>query len=234
MNRESLPRRAFNTALEKLTEDLLGVAGQVEKMLHQSVSALRSRDLDLARSVVETDDIIDAQSLKLEVDVETLIARHQPVASDLRRLITTLRISRDLERIGDLAVNISRITLDLGTEPLLKPLIDIPRMAVIAQEMVRDSLTSMLEEDPELARDVWYRDEEIDALYVQILRELLSFMIEDPRTIRRAFPLVFAARHLERVGDHATNISEAVIYLLTGKRMTKLSQQDGDWTDPEE
>lgn len=221
MNRESLPRRAFNQALNELTEDLLELSGEVERMLHLSVQALKTRDLEMAESIIKSDDKIDNRALQLEVDCEALLARHQPVASDLRLIITTLRIARDLERIADLSVNISRVTRDLGTEPLLKPLIDIPRMAVIAQEMVRDSLTSMLEENPALAREVWHRDEEIDALQVQIMRELLFYMIEDPRTIKRAFPLVFAARHLERVGDHATNISEAVVYLLTGERMTK-------------
>ncbi len=226
MKRESMPRRALNEALASLYEDTLILAGQAEKMLHQAVEALKTRDMDLARAVIESDDEVDVRALGLEESGETVIARHGPVASDLRSVITTLRITRDLERIADLSVNIARIVLDMGTEPLLKPLIDIPRMAVIAQEMVRDSLTSLIEEKPDMAWQVHQRDEEIDALFAQIFRELLSFMIEDPRTIKRAIPLQLVARHLERVGDHATNIAEAVSYLLTGERMIK-EKRDG-------
>ncbi|MFO8061134.1 MAG: phosphate signaling complex protein PhoU, partial [Bacillota bacterium] len=159
------------------------------------------------------------QALALEKAAEAVIARHQPVGSDLRRIISTIRIAVDLERVADLAVNIARIALDLGTEPLLKPLIDIPRMAATAQEMLRDALTALIEENCSAAQEVCRRDSEIDDLYWQIFRELLSFMIEDPRTIKRAIPLLFVARHLERVGDHATNVAEAVTYLLTGERV---------------
>ncbi len=221
MNRENMPRRALNAAQQELYEGLLALAGQAEKMLHSAVEALKARDLDMAQAVIAADDAVDRNTLAVEEAAETLIARYQPVASDLRRIVTAMRIARDLERIADLGVNIARVTLDMGTEPLLKPLIDIPRMAVLAQEMVRDSLTSLIEERAEKAQEVHRRDDEIDALYMQIFRELLSFMIEDPRTIRRAIPLLFVARHLERVGDHATNIAEAVVYLLTGQRLTK-------------
>ncbi len=219
--RESLPRKALSAALGDMYDETVALAGEAEQMLHKSIQALKTRDCQLARSVVDFDDVVDQRAVGIETAAETIIARHQPVASDLRRIITTLRITRDLERIADLATNIAHVSLDMGTEPLLKPLIDIPRMAIIAQEMVRDSLTSLIEECPEAAREVALRDEEIDGLYSQIFRELLSYMIEDPRTIRRAIPLLFVARHLERVGDHATNIGQAVVYLLTGQRMLK-------------
>lgn len=222
MNRERMPRKALNAALSGLYEETMSLAGEVEKMLHQSVGALRDGDLDLAREIVDRDHLIDDAALALEAAAEQVIARYQPVGSDLRRVISTMRIAVDLERMADLGVNIARIVLDLGTQPLLKPLIDIPRMASIAQEMVRDALTALIEEDVSRAKVVHRRDEEVDALYWQIFRELLSYMIEDPHTIKKAIPLLFVARHLERVGDHATNIAETVIYLLTGERVVEV------------
>lgn len=223
MNRELMPRRALDNALMNLCESTLGLAGQVEKMLHESVESLKRQAPDLARGVIEKDDDIDEESVAIEAAAESLIARHQPVASDLRRIISNMRIVRELERIADLSVNIARITLDLQDEPLLKPLIDVPRMAAIAQEMVSSSLNALIEEDQAGAWEVSRRDEEIDALYWQIFRELLTYMIDDPRSIHRAIPLLFVARHLERVGDHATNIAEIVIYFLTGDRVTSTS-----------
>ncbi len=220
MNSESMPRRTLDNALMNLCESTLGLAGQVEKMLHESVESLKTRAPELARRVIEKDDDIDAESVTVEAAAESIIARHQPVASDLRCIISNMRIVRELERIADLSVNIARITLDLQDEPLLKPLIDIPRMAAIAQEMVSSSLSSLIEEDQAGAWEVSRRDEEIDALYWQIFRELLTYMMDDPRSIHRAIPLLFVARHLERVGDHATNIAEIVIYFLTGDRVT--------------
>lgn len=215
---KEIPRRGFDAALSQLFDETLTLAGQVEKALHLSVQSLKEKDFDLAREIIEGDDAIDDAALEVDQSAERIIAKFSPVSSDLRRIISTMRISRDLERIADLAVNIAKITQDLGGEPLLKPLIDIPRMASIAQGMVRDSLTALIEENLEQASDVYYRDEEIDALNMQIFRELLSYMIEDPRSVHRAIPLLFVSRHLERVGDHATNIAETVAYLLTGER----------------
>lgn len=215
---EQMPRRAFDAAMSELFEDTLALAGEVERALQNSVQSLKDRDLELAAEVVNGDDVIDESAMAVDQAAEKIIAKHQPVSSDLRRIISTMRISRDLERIADLAVNIAKITQDIGGEPLLKPLIDIPRMAAIAQGMVRDSLTALIEENLDQASDVYYRDEEIDGLFMQIFRELLSYMIEDPRSVHRAIPLLFVARHLERVGDHATNIAETVAYLLTGER----------------
>ncbi|MFP4199804.1 MAG: phosphate signaling complex protein PhoU [Bacillota bacterium] len=215
---KEIPRRGFDGALSELFDETLKLAGQVEKALHLSVQSLKEKDLELAAEIIEGDDVIDDASIEVDQAAERIIAKFGPVSSDLRRVISTMRISRDLERIADLAVNIARITRDIGGEPLLKPLIDIPRMATIAQGMVRDSLTALIEENLKQASDVYYRDEEIDALNMQIFRELLSYMIEDPRSVHRAIPLLFAARHLERVGDHATNIAETVVYLLTGER----------------
>lgn len=227
MPREKLPRRAYRNALNDLYNDAMSLAGRVEEMLHESVESLQNRDTDLAREIIERDRQIDADALAVEEDAEELIARFQPVSSDLRRIISAMRVAVDLERVADLAVNICRITVELGTEPLLKPLIDIPRMAAIAQEMIRDSLTALIEEDVQTAQEVYIRDEEIDDLYYQIFRELLSFMMEDPRTLKRAIPLLFVARHLERVADHATNIAETVTYLLTGERVIEVNEEEG-------
>jgi len=221
-----LSRTAYRKQLDELYEDTLALAGRVEKMLHESIESLKNRNNELAEEIVKRDSEINEEALSLEENAESLIARYQPVSSDLRRIITTMRVAVDLERVADLGVNICRITIDLGTEPLLKPLIDIPRMAKIAQEMLRDSLTALIEEDMEIAREVYIRDEKIDNLYYQIFRELLSFMMEDPRTLRRAVPLLFVARHLERVADHATNIAETVTYLLTGERVIEVREED--------
>ncbi|MFO8059460.1 MAG: phosphate signaling complex protein PhoU [Bacillota bacterium] len=219
MARKAIPRRELDAVLQTLCENTLSLSGQVEKMLHESVQSLKAQDLDLAQSVVDADDQIDDGAIAIEKAAESIIARHQPVASDLRRIISTMRIVLDLERIADLSVNIARATLKMD-EPLLKPLIDIPRMASIAQEMVRSSLNSLIEGSEEGAWRVRCRDDEIDALHWQIFRELLTYMIDDPRSIHRAIPLLFVARYLERIGDHATNIAEMVIYFITGERVT--------------
>lgn len=221
--RTAMPRRELDAALQTLCEDTLSLSGQVEKMLHESVQSLKTQDLDLGQSVVDADDNIDEGAIAIEKSAESIIARHQPVASDLRRVISTMRIVRELERIADLSVNIARATLKMN-EPLLKPLIDIPRMASIAQEMVRNSLNCLIEGSEEGAWQVRCRDDEIDALHWQIFRELLTYMIDDPRSIHRAIPLLFVARHLERIGDHATNIAEMVIYFITGERVTSASR----------
>ncbi len=218
MARTHMPRRALDRGLSDLGTKTLALGKNVTQMLEQSVNALKSRAIEQAEMIIIQDQDIDRDALELETAAEVLIARHQPVASDLRRVISTMRIAVDLERIADLAVNIARITVDLGDEPLLKPLIDIPRMATITQEMVQESMIAFVEEDLNRARRVYHRDEEVDGLYLQILRELLSYMLQDPRTIQRAIALLFVARHLERVGDHATNIAETVTYLLTGER----------------
>ncbi len=223
MARTSIPRRELDEALRTLGRDTVSLSERAEKMLSESVQSLKAQDPVRAQWVVDEDDHVDDGSIAVEKMAETVIARHQPVASDLRRIISTMRIVRELERIADLSVNIARTTLSME-EPLLKPLIDIPRMAVIAQEMVRNSLNALVEDSEEGAWRVRCRDDEMDALYWQIFRELLTYMIDDPRSIHRAIPLLFVARHLERIGDHATNIAEMVIYFKTGERVTSASR----------
>jgi phosphate transport system protein len=212
-------RVGLQSALADLYRQLLELEGLVERSLGLAVEALKVRDADMAETVMVGDDAIDALAARIEEEAIRIIALHQPVGSDLRRIIGTIRVTIDLERVADLAGNIAEIVPDLARQPLLKPLIDIPRMMQIAQQMLHDGLNALRDDDTELARQVCLRDDEIDGLYMQIFRELVSFISEDPRTTSRAIPLLFAARHLERVGDHATNIAEIVFYQKTGQRI---------------
>lgn len=212
-------RLGLQGALSELYAHLLELEGLVERILSLAVDSLKARDPAMAKAVVDSDDAIDDLASKIEEEAIRVIALHQPVGSDLRRIIGTIRVSIDLERIADLAVNIAEVVPELSRQPLLKPLIDIPRMMVIAQEMLHDGLNALRDGDTELARQVCLRDDEIDHLYLRIFHELVSFITEDPTTTSRAVPLLFVARHLERVGDHATNIAEIVFYQKTGRRI---------------
>jgi len=214
-----MARTGLQEALSGIYAELLRMEGLVESMLGMSIDALKNRDTALAARVIEADDAVDEAAQQIEAQCVQVIARHQPVASDLRRTIGIIHNVVDLERIADHAVNIAEFAEELAKEPLLKPLIDIPRMAKIAQEMLHDGLNALRDDDVELARQVCLRDGEIDALYLQIFRELVLFMTEDPRTINRAVPLLLVASQLERVGDHATNIAEVVFYQKTGRRV---------------
>ena len=213
-----MQRTAFNEGLNVLYGLLLEEEGLIETMLSDAIKALKTGDLELAEDVVNRDERVDRLAESIEAEVVLLIARHQPVGSDLRRMVSALKNVIDLERVGDLSTNIARAIPEIASRGLLKPLIDIPRMAGIAQEMLRDGITALKDEDVNLAQRVCARDEEMDALYWQVFRELLVFMMQDPKTIARALPLLFVARHLERVGDHATNMAETVIYNVTGLR----------------
>lgn len=209
--------RHFDTELNQLKEKLLKMAGMVEEAVSLSIKALVDRDEALAQRIIKEDQQINQMEIEIDETAFRLLALHQPTAVDLRFIIMALRINTDLERMGDLAVNISERTLDLLKEPLLKPLIDIPRMAAMAQKMVKDSLDAFVNKDEDLGRSVCKRDDEVDDLNVQIFRELLTYMSEDPHTIKRAIDLILIAKHLERIADHATNIGEDVVYLVKGK-----------------
>ena len=210
-------RPNLDTSLERLTDDLLGLGSMVEKALAKSLDALKRRDLEASSQVVQEDDEIDRQCVQLEEHSIELIARHQPVARDLRRLITTLHIAVELERMGDYAEGIAKISLMMGEEPPLKPLIDIPRMGEKASDMLRRSLDALVNRDTVAAMGVLSADDEVDGLYDQVYRELLTYMIQDPNSIQRATYLLWVAHDLERVADRATNIAERVIYLVTGR-----------------
>jgi phosphate transport system protein len=210
-------RQNFQMELSALKEDILHMGTLVEERIREAVRSLAEGDLELARKIVASDDEIDRMNLEIEKKCLTLLALQQPIARDLRAVGTALKIVTDLERMADHAADIAKVTLRLQGEPLIKPLIDIPRMAELARQMTRDSLRAFVHEDAELARRMIEHDDEVDHLYAQIFRELLVIMMEDPRTIHQATYLLFVAQYLERVADHATNLGEWIIYLVTGE-----------------
>ena len=209
--------RHIDVELGRLKEELVRMAGLAEAAIGLSVKALVSRDAEMARQVIASDDAIN--TLELEIDERCLraMARYQPEARDLRLLTMALKINNDLERMGDQAVNIAERTVELLKEPLPKPLIDIPRMAVLAQQMVRDGLAAFVTRDAALARSVCQRDDEVDRLNAQVFQDLLTLMRQQPQTVAPGVDLILIGRHLERVADHATNIAEDVIYLAEGR-----------------
>ena len=208
--------RHIDLELQRVKEDLVRMAGLAETAIGLAVRALVNRDADMAQRIIASDDEINV----LEVEIDELCLRtmalYQPEAKDLRFLAMALKIDNDLERMGDQAVNIAERTLELLKEPLLKPLIDIPRMAELAQRMVKESLDAFVQQDVEKARTVCRQDDAVDRYDDQIFRELLTYMMEDPKTITRAVNLILVSRHLERIADHATNIAEDVYYLVRG------------------
>lgn len=209
--------RHFDEELKELKQKLLQMASLAEESIAKSVKALVERDKKLADAVIDSDEVLNLLEIEIDELCLRLLALRQPIARDLRFITSALKINSDLERIGDLSVNIAQRSLDLIEQPLLKPLIDIPRMAQLAQKMVKDSLDAFVNRDAELARDVCRRDDEVDQLNHQIFRELLTYMIQDPTTITRSVDLILVGRHLERIADHATNIGEDVVYMVKGK-----------------
>ena len=208
--------RHFDEELNVLKERMLTMAGVAEQAVGKAVKALMDRDARMAQTVIEEDATVNRLEVEVEENCLNLLARYQPEAKDLRTTAMVFKIVNDLERVGDQAVNVSERTLDLLREPLLKPLIDIPKMAALAQQMLKDSLDAFVNQDAELARDVCRRDDEVDHLNDQVYHELLVYMTQDPKTIMRAIDLILIGRHLERVADHATNIAEDVYYLVKG------------------
>jgi len=209
--------RHFHEELDALKQRLLAMGGLVEDQIRLVMRALVERDSDLAQEVIARDRQVNTYNIKIDEKCVELLALHQPAASDLRFITTAMKIVTDLERIGDQAVNIAQRAIELGREPQLKPYVDLPRMAERAQRMVKESLDAFVDRDTALARRVCAADSDVDGLKEQIFRELLTFMMEDPRTIPRAIRLILISRFLERVADHATNISEMVIYLAEGR-----------------
>ena len=211
--------------LTNLQEEITLLANVVDKAIYRAVEALKDRDLAESQAVIDGDDYIDQKRYELEERCVDLIATQQPMAGDLRAIIVMLHIVVELERMGDYAEGIAKISLNMGDEPPLKPLIDIPRMANKAAEMLRDSVDSLVERDLVKAEKVMDDDDEVDDLYDQVYRELLFFMIQDPRTVQRATYLLWAAHDLERIADRATNIAERVMFLITGRiRKEKVSK----------
>ena len=209
--------RHFHDELDHLKQTLLAMGALVEDQIRRAMRALTDRDDVLAKNVIDRDREVNVYDVEVDEKCVELLALHQPTAGDLRFITTAMKIVTDLERIGDQAVNIAQRALELNLEPQLKPYIDLPRMADQAQRMVKNSLDAFVARDTELARRVCQDDAPVDALNHQIFRELLTFMMEDPKTIPRAIRLILIARFLERVADHATNIAEMVIYLVDSK-----------------
>jgi len=210
-------RTAFHNRLREIQDDILAVGSMVSKAIARSVEALKNRDLELAEQVVEDDKKINQKRFEIEEKCVELIATQQPMASDLRIILAVLNIISEVERIGDYAEGIAKIAIMIGSEPPLKPLIDIPRMAEQTESMLRRSLDAFVNRDAKAARKISAEDDVVDHLYDQVFRELLTFMAEDPKTITRATRLVWVAHNLERAADRVTNICERVVFVVTGK-----------------
>lgn len=207
----------FDEELQHLKEKLLRMGSLVEDAIKNSVLSLVERDNDLAQRIIDNDRLVNTLDVEIDEESIRLIALRQPKAGDLRFITMAMKITTDLERMGDLAVNIAERALELNQEPILKPYIDIPRMREIAQGMTRDALDAFVRKDKSLAMDVIMRDDEVDELKHSVLQELAFFMVQDPTTVTRAMKISFVAQYLERIADHATNIAEMVIYLIEGK-----------------
>jgi phosphate transport system protein len=203
--------------LTDINELILRIGSQVDTAIEHSMQALAQRDVDLARKVSADDAGVNALRFEIEEACLALIARQQPAASDLRAALAAFSIVTDLERMGDHAAGIARTVLHMGDEPLLKPLIDLPRMSEICREMLRLALQAYIQRDVEKAVLIIAMDDSVDALYTQIFREILSFMVEDPRTTSRGLYLMFAAHNLERIGDRVTNIVERILFMTSGE-----------------
>ena len=207
--------RHFDEALKDLNEDILRMGAFAEEAIYRSVEALKNRDREMAKNVIENDNKIDELELAIDEKCVDLIARYQPMAKDLRFITTGMKLNAELERIADIALDIAQRVLEIVDKPFLKPLIDMPKLAVIAQNMVKTSIDSFIKGDVELAKKVILRDPEADKLRNLITKELIEdYMVKDPSTSPRAVPLLLIARFLERICDHATNIAEDVIYMV--------------------
>ena len=207
----------FEDELRELRVKILKLGSLVEEAIGRSIESLRERDSELAREVINQDARINTFDVEIDEECIRLLALRQPTAGDLRFITTAMKITTDLERMGDYAVDICERALELNQEPQLKPYMDIPRMAEIAQGMLRDVLEAFLNRNPALAYEVINRDDEVDQLTVQIFNELLLFMLKDNTTISRAIKITYISKYLERIADHATNIAEMVVYMTEGK-----------------
>src|SRR5882724_9933846 len=209
--------RHFDQDLQKLKETLLTMGSLAESMIHSAVKALVDRKVGLVEDVYRHEKEVNALQIEIDDRCLQMIALHQPAATDLRFITAAMKINSDLERIADQAVNVCQTTEYLLEEPPLKPLIDVPRMAQISSKMLKDALDSFVNRDENLARSVLVRDDQVDELKEQVFRELLTYMISDPSTIKRAIALILISRNLERIADHATNIAEDVVFVVAGK-----------------
>lgn len=222
-------RKAFETELQELKDEILLLGSMVEHAIVHSVETLKKRDIKGAEKIIASDKDVNKKRFDIEAQLMVLIATQQPMAHDLRLLASSMEIISELERMGDYAKGIANINVRMGNEPLLKPLIDIPRMAQKGADMLHRSLTAFVNEDVETAKAIPMEDDEVDALYNQIYRELMVFIIEDPKNIERANWLLWVAHNLERVADRVTNICERTVFIATGEMIEVKNSDDEFW-----
>jgi len=222
-------RKTFETEIQQVKDDVLVLGSMVEQAILNTVEALKKRDIKASEEILEADKLINKKRFDIESKLMVLIATQQPMAHDLRLLASTMEIISELERMGDYAKGIANINIRMGDAPLLKPLIDIPRMAQKGVDMLHRALTAFINEDIETARALPVEDDEVDALYNQIYRELMTIIIQDPKTIERANWLLWVGHNLERVADRVTNICERTIFIATGEMTEIKSTEDEFW-----
>jgi len=221
-------RKTFESEIQQVKDDVLVLGSMVEEAILNTVEALKKRDIKASEEILEADKLINEKRFDIENKLMILIATQQPMAHDLRLLASSMEIISELERMGDYAKGIANINIRMGDERLLKPLIDIPRMAQKGVDMLHKALTAFINEDVETAKELPVEDDEVDALYNQIYRELMTFVIQDPKTIERANWLLWVAHNLERVADRVTNICERTIFIATGE-MTEIKSTDDEF-----
>ena len=222
-------RKTFENELQEVKDEILVLGSMVEQAILASVEALKKRDIDAARKILKDDREINKKRFEIENKLMILIATQQPMAHDLRLLASSMEIIGELERMGDYAKGIANINVRMGDEPLLKPLIDVPRMAQKDVDMLHRALTAFIEEDVEAAEAIPMEDDEVDALYNQVYRELMTFVIADPKTMERANWLLWVAHNLERVADRVTNICERTVFIATGEMNEIKNSDDQFW-----
>jgi phosphate transport system protein len=225
-------RKTFEIEIQQLKDELLVMGSMVEQQILGSVEALKKRDLDASRRIQEMDDQVNAKRYAIEEQVMIVIATQQPMAHDLRLLASILEVSGELERMGDYAKGIAKVNIRMGDQPLLKPLVDTPRMAQKGADMLHRALTAFVNEDVEVARRIPSEDDEVDELYTQIYHELMMFVIQDPKVIERANWLLWVAHNLERLADRVTNICERTVFTATGElkelETTRIKRKDSE------
>jgi len=228
-NEDLMLRKTFENEIQQVKDDVLLLGSMVEQAILNSVDALKKRDIKAAHDILDSDKLINQKRFEIENQLMVLIATQQPMAHDLRLLASCMEIISELERMGDYAKGIANINIRMGDAPLLKPLIDIPRMAQKGADMLHRALTAFVNEDVETAKNLPIEDDEVDALYNQVYRELMTFVIQDPKTIERANWLLWVAHNLERVADRVTNICERTIFIATGEMAEIKSTDDEFW-----
>jgi len=221
-------RKTFENEIQQVKDDVLMLGSMVEQALINSVESLKKRDIKAAEKIFAEDQEINKKRFAIENQLMVLIATQQPMAHDLRLLASCMEIISELERMGDYAKGIANINIRMGDTPLLKPLIDIPRMAQLGVDMLHHALTAFVNEDVEAARSIPIQDDEVDALYNQVYRELMTFVIQDAKTMERANWLLWVAHNLERVADRVTNICERTVFIVTGE-MTEIKSTDDEF-----